>query len=173
MACRRSRTPSRQPLLRAAWERGFGRPIAAPGRSRSNPTLVRQTNYRLHSKHQSEALHSATRVRDQQELVRRLYHGEPGPPVPAGLGNVENPGQAAVAHATSAGNGRGALYLRELDRARRAAPLFRQFAAADGNRVHAGGEWRRPRRRHGRSGGPGTAWAMQAASHRTPGRSGR
>ena len=50
----------RQPLLRAAWDRGFGRPIALR-RFEVEPDLVRQARYRLHSKHQSEMLRSATR----------------------------------------------------------------------------------------------------------------
>lgn len=50
----------RQPLLRKAWDRAFGRPMLLQT-FEVGPDLVRQTKYRLHSKHLSEALRSATR----------------------------------------------------------------------------------------------------------------
>src|ERR1700728_864072 len=62
-------------------------------------------------------------LRNQLQLVRRLYHRQSGQAFSADLGNLDDPRQPANAAAASSGAGGDSVCLRQLDRARWAAPL--------------------------------------------------
>ena len=69
---------------------GFGKAIDASAiRVRASLEAVEDTGYRLFNREADEMAFAGDPFRDQLQLVRRLYHGEPGPAVHAGMGILD------------------------------------------------------------------------------------
>ena len=72
-------------------------------------------------------------LRNQLQLVRRLYHRQSGQAFSASMGNLDRSRQPADATTASSGAARNSVCLRQLDRARRATPLSGFVTAPNGH----------------------------------------
>ncbi len=82
----------RQPLLRQLWDKAFGKPMTVVPFV-FDEQKVKAIPYEMLSRLADEMPISKIPLRDQFQLVGRLYHRELGPAVHAGVGSLDRAGK--------------------------------------------------------------------------------